>query len=269
MCKAIRYLPLFLLLVMVAACGPAQSGQPNGSAPLAWIDTPLDGSSLPLAPVDVMFHGADPTGIAQFELSVNDAVIGTYPGPSTDALVYIHQPWTPAAPGVFTIKVRAQNPAGAWSDYATVTVTILGQDIQPTALAQLTATPAPGQPNGSVNKNTVCRSGPSLQYAILLYLNSGTPANIVGRNQDGTWWLIVRPDGYGNCWIPGTELTISGNTGSVPVVQVAEPTALPTALPTEQPTQPFNCAQFQDQNSCNQYANYCQWSPNNQTCQNK
>jgi hypothetical protein len=229
MSKHIRLISFLCLVALLAACGP-QAQQYSG-APLAWIDSPLDGFVLPLAPVDVMSHAADPTGIARFELSVDGGVISTDPSPDTAAaIVTIHQAWIPTAPGVYTLKVRAMNPAGIWSDYAVAVVTIVGESPpdQPGS-AQATPTLAASQPRGTVTINAVCRAGPNMNYAILLYLASGETVDINGQN--GNWWQIVRPDGYGNCWVSGSVITVVGDTNNVPVMDVPLPTVLPTDVP--------------------------------------
>jgi hypothetical protein len=76
-----------------------------------------------------------------------------------------------------------------------------------------------------------CRSGPGTLYSLLVIIDAGTTVNVVGRNADGTWLQVVRPDGGGDCWagdslfVPGTDFS------SLPVVYVAPPA--PTATPVQ------------------------------------
>jgi hypothetical protein len=62
------------------------------------------------------------------------------------SMVEMHKAWNPPAPGNYTLRVRAQEGQGAWSDYAVANVTILGPTqtptITPTATA-ITITPTP------------------------------------------------------------------------------------------------------------------------------
>ncbi|MBN2388657.1 MAG: SH3 domain-containing protein [Anaerolineales bacterium] len=55
--------------------------------------------------------------------------------------------------------------------------------------------------SGQVNQDAVCRSGPSLDHPILLYLTRGQGVEVVGRNAPGSWLVVIRPDGFGECWI--------------------------------------------------------------------
>jgi hypothetical protein len=49
-------------LAWIASCSPATLG-----SPFVWIDAPLDGSTLPLAPYPVVAHANSPDGIARFQ----------------------------------------------------------------------------------------------------------------------------------------------------------------------------------------------------------
>ena len=157
----LRYGAITLLAVVFTAC---ELINPNGpqvaqSGPQAWIDAPLDGSSLPLAPYEVVMHGSDIAGITQFEFSVNGAVLTLIPSSDqSSGLAAVTQNWSPGGPGNYTLGVRAQNTAGTWSGVAQSVVTvggdvpidssgeepIPGESPTPTVTPTVTATLEPG-----------------------------------------------------------------------------------------------------------------------------
>jgi hypothetical protein len=132
---------LFVGLFVLAGCVRFSADQLAG--PQAWIDTPLDGSSLPLAPIEFVAHGSDPAGIARIEFSINDSLVGGVDEASSGvSLETARQPWTPPAAGTYTLAVRAQNRGGAWSGTISVTFRV-GEQASPTGAPSATATPTP------------------------------------------------------------------------------------------------------------------------------
>ncbi len=131
-----KRLGLLLMLIAVAALGtacdvPTPTGQPVAAAqggPVAWIDAPLDRSDLPLAPYEVVFHCSVPSGVAWVEFSVDGAIlVSNAPPDTTQSLVTTRYVWTPLAPGNYTLRARARDAAGVWSEYATSVVTVEGE----------------------------------------------------------------------------------------------------------------------------------------------
>jgi len=138
-------LTLLLLSLWVAACNaPTPTAVAIAGGPQAWIDAPLDGAALPVAPYAVVSHATDPKGIASFELSVNGQVVRTDQVDSAQqgqSLAHITQTWNPPAPGTYLLEVRAADPSGAFGLPAQVRVTVGGETA--TATATETATPEP------------------------------------------------------------------------------------------------------------------------------
>jgi hypothetical protein len=239
--KPIQIVSLVLACLWLAACGPQGA---TGGSPLAWIDVPLDGSVLAVAPLDVMSHAADPSGITQFELRVNGAVISTDASPDTKStLATISQTWSPAAPGDYTVQVRAENPAGTWSDYATVNVRIGFPDRSPTLTAPppptatATSTPSPAYTVITFTpiRNVNCRYGPGQVYDILNSVLAGNPLPVEGRNEDKNW-VYVNLQGNG-CWIGMANGNLNGDINQVPFHPYPPP-------PTETPTPVLGCYQY-------------------------
>ena len=154
---SVPFLLAVLSAMLIAGCDPLQSQKrASPGAPKSWIDAPLDGSRVPLAPLQVVSHSSDPLRIVQVELSVNGAAVHTAPNPDTmETLVTTKQSWSPPAPGNYTLMVRAQNSAGAWGPYAEAVVTIGASAITPPAQPTSPRTePTATRPGGATSTST-------------------------------------------------------------------------------------------------------------------
>jgi hypothetical protein len=143
------------LMILLLATALVLSGcnMPTGivagspTALQAWIDAPLDGTTLPLQPYSLTLHASDPGGVGQLEVSINGQVLATLANPNpASLLMVVTQVWNPSEPGRYVITARAQNNAGAWSTEDTVTVEIEDTStptFTPTASPTNTPTPSP------------------------------------------------------------------------------------------------------------------------------
>ncbi len=219
----VRWIFALIILVGLTACNLNLGYQ---SIPQAWIDAPLDGMVLPLAPYDIIAHASDPTGISQIEISINGSVIGTAPG--SGALFNATQPWTPSEPGEYLIQARGINSGGVWSEYAEVRVFVQG-DVPLTPEATEAGPPATQSvPTLILIQNANCRFGPSQVFEAVDSALAGGALPIEGKNEDETWWLVKLPSGE-KCWISAVTGNANGNLGNVPVVQ-GPPTPEPVIL---------------------------------------
>ena len=154
---------MFLILIITAGCDKPQTKVQDKAVdvPHAWIDAPLDGSTIPLGePYEIIFHIASLNGVTQGEVNINGEMLATLPNPlGNKSPATLRQMWTPERPGTYTLTMRAQNSAGEWSDYDTAivivmqnTITItptftptptLTPTITPTITPTLTPTPPP------------------------------------------------------------------------------------------------------------------------------
>jgi hypothetical protein len=117
------FFPVFALLL--AACAPqaaiSGNGGSAGGSPVSWWDAPLPGTIVDseLPAVQLISHHSDPGGIAEIELTVNDEILVPNPGPpEAETLITDTREWTPPGPGEYTLRVRAKNNNGQWSNYA-------------------------------------------------------------------------------------------------------------------------------------------------------
>jgi PKD repeat protein len=90
-------------------------------------------------------------------------------------------------------------------------------------------------PQLTTTANLNVRAGPGTNYPILGVLTLGQQAEIIGRNENATWWQIKFPgakSGYG--WV-SAEYAQAANIGNVPVVKAPPAPAQPTPAPTPTP----------------------------------
>ncbi len=250
MFKQFRFILLFSMLTFATACRN-QVGSTSG--PQAWIDAPLNGVTLALAPYEIVAHADDPGGIAKFEFSVNGSVIASMAGTS-GSLSVGRQVWNPPAPGEYVISVRALGVSSSWGTPAQVKVTVgeIEATLTPTPLSTstlepsattistmtlmamptlsptATATITSSAPVFSLSKNANCRYGPSQVYEVVTSFLQGQSVSIEGKNADNTWWFVRIPTG-GQCWISGVTGNATGNMENIPIVK-APPTPLPTPV---------------------------------------
>ncbi len=89
--------------------------------------------------------------------------------------------------------------------------------------------PPPTQPQATVRNASInVRSGPSTEYAAISVLQQGQSCTIIGRNGDNSWWQVACAGGLQG-WIFGQLVDVAGNTGPIPVVNVAPPPPPPPA----------------------------------------
>jgi hypothetical protein len=83
------------------------------------------------------------------------------------------------------------------------------------------------------------RSGPGTVYPVYGVMLVGEIANVLGKDQTGTWYVIVYPKSpNGQGWIWGNLVTLCGDHSNVPVV-AAPPTPTYTPTATFTPTYTF------------------------------
>jgi hypothetical protein len=236
-------------LVILCSCAPA------GAGPQAWIDIPLDNTTLPLETLNIAAHAADAAGVASFEFFVDDQNIQTASTQEHKQLESMQVAWTPPGPGTYRIGVRATSTTGTTSALATAQVTISGKPATPieipgpvtatAATAHVTITPrltitpitpAPLTSPGVVAKmNANCREAPGTASDVYGNLLEGQSADLEGRLADNTWLLVHLVGRSQNCWIANSVLDVQGDLDDVAVV----PASLPPVAevpPAEEPS---------------------------------
>ncbi len=234
-------------------------------SPQVWIDSPLNGSMLPLGAVEIVSHAASSSGIAQVELSVNGAVVRADANPKPgETLSLARQLWLPRAGGTYQVTVRAQSASGEWSGFAGVIITILAQSTvaplpgetatptptetatptptettTPTPTETATPTPTPALTDTPTPltivlvRGSVCLAGPGPVYPEITNLAIGDSAEVRGISRDGLWLFVYAPRFRVECWIVTAAAPPGMDWSEVPVL-----TAPPTPVPTETPYKP-------------------------------
>ena len=95
----------------------------------------------------------------------------------------------------------------------------------PSPTATFTATPPPGI---HVQISTACYGGPGDTYDVVMTFDAGEQAEIVGRDDAGSYWIVKNPVGEDSCWIESQAVTTEGELGYTPYL-VPPPTPTPAA----------------------------------------
>ncbi len=155
-----RFMLLIVSCIFLAGCN-----LPQGAGPQAWIDAPLDGSSLPLAQTEIVFHAYAAGNPKMMELTINGQAMTLDPLGFSQPLETVRYQWNPDQPGRYVIAVRTQDQGGIWSETHTHVVIIGETTTTPTPVITLTPiftftptstptiTPTATRPAGSVFSN--------------------------------------------------------------------------------------------------------------------
>ncbi len=125
--------------------------------PESWIDAPLHGDVIPLAPYSMVAHASTIEGLDHFEFSVDGVVEqeleseawvlagnqsqGKYSGGYT--LYWVGFEWTPPGPGIYDLEVRALHLEGLWGEPALAQVTVIDPSASVITVPEVTPATAP------------------------------------------------------------------------------------------------------------------------------
>jgi Bacterial SH3 domain len=192
MMKKILQIISVLLFMLIVSCVPNAGLTNPVTGPGAWIDAPLDGSTIPLAPYGVVSHASDPGGISTFELKVNGQLVSTDSIANDQAgqtIAHISQPWLPPAPGTYLLEVRAANGDGDYGPSVFAQVKV--GDV--TTAETSTPTPSPDVQvcAWTAKVNVFVREGPGASiYPQITAVEAGKMFTVVGQSQDDKFWAV-------------------------------------------------------------------------------
>jgi hypothetical protein len=147
--KKLNFLSILLIILgafMLAGCGPDETPEAVSQVDTrVWIDKPVTNTIHPLAPVEIIFHGASGQDISSFQLLVDDAVIQedtpvVYDQAPFDKLDTFLTTWVPSEPGDYILKIRIQSGGDELAESLPVQLTI-GESFQPFPTRTTTPTP--------------------------------------------------------------------------------------------------------------------------------
>jgi len=146
--RTLCFLMLMACLLLSGCNLPGTASTPTPvhqyGAAQAWIDAPLDGSTIPLDPYEIVMHAYDPGGVTQVELKVNGSLLASIPNPNPgQPFATLKYTWMPAAEGNYTLAASAQGVNGPPGYEATALVTVAGASPTPVDTAIPSATLAP------------------------------------------------------------------------------------------------------------------------------
>ena len=99
-------------------------------------------------------------------------------------------------------------------------------EASPTPTAIPTPTAAPQLPTITFTKNAFCRKGPGTAYFDLTAFEAGKTADVVGRNEQGSWWLVQVPGSEQRCWVADS---VGDKTGDLSLAPLEPTPVLPDA----------------------------------------
>ena len=257
----IRLLSAFLALtclVWLTGCN-----MPSGGAgPNTWIDAPLDGTTVPIAPLVVRSHAASEGGTAQAALLVDGAQVRVDQAvDGAGKLIEFAQAWTPPGPGQYLLQVISIDHAGNEGRSNTVRVIVAGEVAAPPTDTPMPVTGTPptssvtpsatgvSGPTFTFDKNGNCRLGASTAHEVVTSFLAGQQLPIEGRNEDNSWFWLLIPGG-GHCFASvGTGFPQGPYATTAVIASPALPVATTEAAPPplEPPASPgkFNVQELQ------------------------
>lgn len=138
------------------------------------------------------------------------------PAPAQPPAIIIPTPTpVPPVPTPTATRVLAPTNANTQPENASPDSAAVQPDIEPQLVAP-----------GTVN----IRSGPGTNYQVIGALNANAPVQVIGRNQDASWWQIEINNGAMG-WVASSVVSAS-NTESIPAVEAPPPpvAAAPAAV---------------------------------------
>jgi len=241
------------------------SGQPQYNSPSAYDDSPAGSSYVPL-PADTpqMESEGMPTYVRMAEQEPGGPQTGGIPPrPVRDASPLAvpggERAWLPFAFGAlvlllcavvlfFGVRGLPQFSGAPPIEDPTEEPIVEETDVLPTATVRLLPTDAPPPTEGAteVPPPTAApqavtaaatdvlniRQGPDRTTPSLGKLQPNQTVTVVGRNGDGTWLQIQRPDGVGVGWVSAEFVNVTGDVNTLPVATGDGAAPQPTETPT-------------------------------------
>ena len=147
-------------------------------------------------------------------------------GSAADAAVAALEATRSAQNAAATAKAQAPT-----AEPPTAAPTELPATLAPTETA--TAVPTPTEVptvKATTNINANCRFGPDKVFSLVELMNAGTSALVIGQyTANGQWWK-VRTDKGSECWVLGSNVSITGDTNLVAGLD-SPPTPTPVPPP--------------------------------------
>ena len=98
-----------------------------------------------------------------------------------------------------------------------------------------TLTPTPTIPIAwPSDKGVNCRLGPGTEWVTISSLLVGQTAEIVGKNDDASWWYIKDPGNPGSfCWVAASVTNTAGNLAFLPIMNPPQASVIKVTVKAE------------------------------------
>lgn len=117
--------PLLLILPLLCFLASCSS---TGSGPTSWIDKPLNKSSYPLEPLELIAHASSDSGVSSIKFTVNGQILDNV-SVGSGRFEAASVVWHPDEPGIYTIGITANDSNGNKGSQAVSLVYIGGAGI--------------------------------------------------------------------------------------------------------------------------------------------
>jgi len=248
---------LLLVIAVLAGCNLSSGGAQTaptpttagGGQPTVTLVSPANGSDAALnQAVIVNVTATDSVGITRVQLLANGAIVKTVSSQSTggDRNMNVLLDYTPTVEGALNLQVIAYR-GNITSAPAAITVNVRRVAATSTNTTIPVVVPTQGpviNPNDPTcrvvtNSSVNLRTGPGINYNVILVLGSGATAPITGRLGDNSWWQVRFQTATG--WVSNNVITVYGNCQNVsipPIPASPTPPINPTATWTNTPPSP-------------------------------
>ncbi len=151
--------------------------------------------------------------------------------PGGDRYTLIIGPLGQESAGQLSVNFAAGGSAGLLPPaLASPTPIVAAPTLPP--VVQATPTPSTCQVSSTLNVNV--RTGPGTNYPAIGSLFPGTALNVIGRNNESTWFVVNYNGQQG--WVASSVVQLGGPCGNLPVLTAPPP---PTPVPPPTPTISF------------------------------
>lgn len=261
--KINRTVLLFCLVISLSACGnppPTVVAEPEeisqieeipfvdeGQSPLfTRILSPSDGDTLSFEAYLLRFEGASFFGITEFEVRVDNIVLGNVPatysgsGGMTGHRFYGEMFWTPQSKGTHLIAVRARGGSNLlYTSPDEVEVTVMHAQLEaigtpPYLLNTPTPTVVSPMPPfyAQIMKLSLCWVGPGNLYDVISSLQPGIQVEVLGTGETPGYLVVNNPRYRVPCWVEEEDV----DTGDLDLFSL--PVFKTPPLPTKTPPAP-------------------------------
>jgi uncharacterized protein YraI/uncharacterized protein YceK len=203
--------PLSGVIVSLSGCGSIISQTTGNDGAFHFAELPGGTCFITMAKTGWLFSGSTPSLGYPIPVASNPSQASAVSLSMAPVTAYI-----PTAVATST-ELPSSTPLPA-TQAPTMTATAFPtatETLTLTAAVATTTTPAAAPILTAGSQDVNCRYGPGVAWMVVNGLTKGESTPLLGKNQDGSWWMISL--GGVQCWVSGLVTSVSGDTSGVPV----------------------------------------------------